>query len=47
MMGLFIYLTALLRYAGIGFGLYWIIRLGVRHGLRDHDREKESGYGPQ
>lgn len=28
--------------AVIAFALFWVVRLGVRFGLRDHDRWRES-----
>ena len=35
--GILIYLVVL---AVIAFALFWVVRLGVRYGLRDHDRWK-------
>jgi len=30
----------------VGTILYWIIRLGVKHGLRSYDAEKARDSGP-
>ncbi|WP_185201239.1 hypothetical protein [Glaciihabitans sp. INWT7] len=32
----------LLGAAVIALGLFWVVRLGVRYALRDHDRWRES-----
>ena len=35
-------LVALVVYALIAYGLYWLIRLGVRHGIQDADRRRPA-----
>ncbi len=37
--GLVVYLIAA---AAVGVALFWVVRLGVRYGLRDHDKWRES-----
>jgi hypothetical protein len=34
----------LLLYGTIGLALYWIIRLGVRHGMRDNDEYRDRDH---
>jgi hypothetical protein len=39
LLGIAVYLLIL---AAVAFALFWVVRLGVRFGLRDHDRWRES-----
>lgn len=39
LLGIALYLLIL---AVVAFALFWVVRLGVRFGLRDHDRWRES-----
>ncbi|MBG6106957.1 hypothetical protein IWX88_000575 [Frigoribacterium sp. CG_9.8] len=39
LLGLAVYL---LGAAALAFALFWVVRLGVRYALRDHDRWRES-----
>lgn len=39
LLGIALYLLIL---AVVAFALFWVVRLGVRFGLRDHDRWRKS-----
>lgn len=41
--GILIYLLIV---ALVAFALFWVIRLGVRFGMRDHDKWIKAGTAP-